>query len=81
MDRLLAAARATAEQLFCARTTGRLPADAIERLEDLAGGRGLLAELKADPGPLGLETLLGEVDKLPRARAIGLPPTLFIDAS
>ena len=81
VDRLLATARAAAEQRFCVQTTGRLTAEAIERLEELAAGRGLLAELKADPGPLGLETLLGEVEKLSRARAIGLPPTLFADAN
>jgi hypothetical protein len=49
--------------LATAQTTGRLLGEAIDRLEELAAGRGLLAELKADPGPLGLETLLSEVDK------------------
>jgi hypothetical protein len=49
--------------------------------DETAGGRGVLAELKADPGPLGLETLLGEIEKLARVRAIGLPPGLFADAS
>jgi integrase len=35
----------------------------------VGGGRGLLSELKADPGRLGLETLLGEIAKLERIRA------------
>jgi TnpA family transposase len=39
------------------------------------------AELKADPGPLGLETLLTEVAKLRRLRAIGLPADLFGDVA
>lgn len=44
-------------------------------------GRALLAELKADPGQVGLETLLQEIDKLAAVRALGLPPGLFSDAS
>ena len=36
------------------------------------GRRGLLAELKADPGQVGLETLLREIDKLAAVRALGL---------
>jgi TnpA family transposase len=89
LDRVLAAGRAAAEQRFCAQTVERLSADAIERLEELAasthgdvgGGRGLLAELKADPGPLGLETLLTEIAKLGRVRAVGLPQGLFAGVS
>ncbi|MDQ2706954.1 MAG: hypothetical protein M3Z25_04670 [Actinomycetota bacterium] len=34
-------------------------------------GRALLAELKADPGQVGLETLLREIDKLAAVRALG----------
>jgi hypothetical protein len=81
---MLATARAAAEQRFTAQTTGYLTAEAIERLSELATGGGLLAELKADPGPLGLETLLGEVDKRwtsCRVRVTGLPPALFADVS
>jgi hypothetical protein len=85
---VLAAARAEAEQRFCAQTVARLSPEAIERIEelsgagrpDVAGGR-LLAELKADPGPLGLETLLTEIAKLGRVRAIGLPQDLFAGVS
>jgi Domain of unknown function (DUF4158) len=47
----------------------------------VGGGPRVLAELKEDPGQLGLETLLREVGKLRRVRAIGLPPELFADAS
>ena len=41
----------------------------------------MLAELKEDPGPLGLKTLFREVGKLRRVRAVGLPPALFADVS
>ena len=34
-------------------------------------------ELKADPGPLGLDTFLKEIVKLERVRSLGLPPDLF----
>jgi hypothetical protein len=89
VERVLAAGRAEAEERFCAQTVTRLSAETIERLEelagagraDVAGGRGLLAELKADPGPLGLETLLTEIAKLGRVRSIGLPPDLFAGVS
>ena len=47
----------------------------------VGGGPGLLAELKADPGRLGLETLLAEIAKLERVRALGLPDDLFADVS
>ncbi len=35
------------------------------------------AFLKTDPGPVGLETFLTEIEKLKRIRRIGLPPDLF----
>src|SRR5205807_412386 len=59
----------------------------VLRLEGLVAadrdieGRGLLAELKSDPGRLGLPTLLRELDKLERIRAVGLDPGLFADVS
>jgi Domain of unknown function (DUF4158) len=81
IDRILGSARTRFEQQFCAQIRGRLPAEAITRLEelitgsdtaDVSGGRGFFAELKADPGRLGLETLLEEIAKLSRVREIGL---------
>lgn len=41
----------------------------------------LLAELKADPGPVSLDTLLREIDKLTAVRDLGLPAGFFDDAS
>ncbi len=85
LERMMRASRAAAEQRFCARTVGRLPEETAARLEALAGddvsGRGALAELKADPGRVGLETLLREIDKLERIRALGLPDAVFAGAS
>ncbi len=48
---------------------------------DAADGarRSFFTELKADPGKLGLETLLAEITKLMRVRAVGLPLDLFTD--
>jgi hypothetical protein len=42
-----------------------------------AGARSFLQELKEDPGPLQLETLLAEIVKLERVKVIGLPEGLF----
>jgi TnpA family transposase len=90
IERIVGAARAGFERRFCARTVSRLSDYSVARLEELvatddgdaSGERaGAFAELKADPGPLGLETLLREVDKLERIRALGLPADLFAHAS
>jgi hypothetical protein len=40
-----------------------------------------LADLKRDPGPLGVETVRQEAAKLDRIRQLGLPPDLFHDLS
>ena len=89
VDWIIGSARAVFEQRFCDRTLSRLDqacAEALERLvadngAESVSGRALLAELKADPGQVGLETLLREVDKLAAVRALGLPAQLFTDAS
>ncbi|MFE2094671.1 hypothetical protein [Streptomyces sp. NPDC059460] len=41
------------------------------------GEDGFLLELKSDPGRLGLETLLEEIVKLRRAKALGLPANVL----
>jgi len=91
VQRILGSARAACEHEFTEGTLGRLSAGSVERLEQLVGGPdpgvavggagGFLAELKSDPGRLGLKTLLGEIDKLERVRAIGLSDELFADVS
>jgi len=77
VHRIVGAARVEFERRFCERTVSRLSEEAIFSLEDLVaadefesagGGAGVFSELKADPGPLGLETLLRETGKLARIR-------------
>jgi TnpA family transposase len=83
VERIIGSARATFEQRFCERTTARLGAACRVRLAGLVDdedGRNLLAELKADPGQVGLETLLREIDKLTGIRELGLP-AVFADTS
>ena len=93
IGRLLGSARRLADERFCAATVARLDELAVERLEELVaedepdssgeatgGGPGLFAELRADPGPPGLESLLCEIARLERVRAIGLPADLFSEA-
>lgn len=46
-----------------------------------AGKPGLLAELKSDPGPLGLGTLLVEIGKLTTVRSLGLGEEVFAETS
>jgi hypothetical protein len=89
VDQIIDSARAVFEQRFCDRTLSRLDqacAEALERLvadngAESVSGPAVLAELKADPGQVGLETLLREVDKLAAVRALGLPAQLFTDVS
>jgi hypothetical protein len=86
IERLLGAAEAMFERQFTSATRQRLPAEAIARLEELiavddadvvGGRRSFLQELKQDPGPIQLDTLLTEITKLERVTAIGLPAGLF----
>lgn len=95
--RVVGSARAASERRLCETTLSRLPADSVARLEGLIaeedawhgdgargerrGGRGMLAELKADPVRVGLDTLLREVEKLGRVRAVGLPDDVFAGSS
>lgn len=84
-DRIIGAARSVFEKTFCERIVRRLGEPGTQRLEVLveagSGRGGLLAELKADPGQVSLETLLREVDKLEAVKALQLPPGLFADCS
>jgi hypothetical protein len=85
-ERMIGAARSAASDRFCATTASRLTPEVAARLEQLVadhgeedgggggGGRGVLGELKADPGQISLDSLLAEVDKLERIRSLGLPP-------
>jgi len=85
VERILASAEAAFEQWFSAEISSRLSEETANRLEELIaeddGGRIFLVELKADPGHLGLETLVNEIGKLERVRALGLPADLFANTS
>jgi TnpA family transposase len=78
IERIVNAARARFDRSLCVQVAGRLSPEAVAALLELAGGEdGFLLELKSDPGRLGLETLLVEIVKLRRAKALGLSADLF----
>ncbi|WP_326640051.1 Tn3 family transposase [Streptosporangium sp. NBC_01755] len=78
VDRIAGAGRARFEREFCQHVLNGLSADSARSLWELATGEdGFLLELKSDPGRLGLETLLEEIVKLRRAKALGLAVDLF----
>ncbi|POH72169.1 Tn3 family transposase [Arthrobacter glacialis] len=82
--RIVGAARTLFEQRLCADVVSNLGLDGASGLEALIadGTAGsLLAVLKADPGPAGLESLLSEVEKLSAAQYLALPAGLFAGVS
>jgi hypothetical protein len=74
------ARRAAYDDAALRRVADRLDADMRERLDvllaDADEGTGF-ARLAADPGRVGLESLLAEIAKLERLRGLGLPPDLL----
>jgi hypothetical protein len=90
IERLLGAAEAMFEREFTSASMARLSAEVVGRLEELVavddpdavgGRRSFLQELREDPGPIQLDTLLTEITTLERVTAIGLPAGLFEDVS
>jgi Domain of unknown function (DUF4158) len=93
VERHLRSALAAYDEQVCATVLRRLPPETQTRLDDLltvapdptdppdSEGRSALADLKRDPGPLGVETVRQEAAKLDRIRQLGLPPDLFHDLS
>ena len=90
IERLLGAAESMFGRQFTETTLGRLAAESIVRLEELiatgdpegesgnaVGKRSFLQELKEDPGSIQLDTLLAEIVKLDRVKAMKLPDGLF----
>jgi TnpA family transposase len=90
IERLLGSAESMFERQFAERTLHRLPPVSVTSLERLVavddpddaagsvgGRRAFLHELKEDLGPLTLDTLLAEITKLERVKAIELPVNLF----
>lgn len=73
IDRIVGSAKDAFEKEFCRSTVALLSAACVERLENLAaygGNTGLLAEIKADPGQLGLETLPLKLTRLSFSEAV-----------
>lgn len=83
VERILGAGRALFERRFTEAIIARLPSATVDRLEQLASAEqdGLLAELKSDPGRPGLNTILEEIEKLERVRALGISPDVLADCS
>jgi TnpA family transposase len=95
LERLIRSALRTFEERLCRTVLERLSPETIARLDGLVAivdaeedapeatgdGRSLLSTLKADPGRVGLESVLGEIEKLGHLRVLGLPSDLFAGVS
>jgi hypothetical protein len=80
LDRILRSARAAYDDAILQRVADRLDAGMRGRLDALLADRGegtAFARLVADPGRVGLESLLAEIGKLELLRALALPPDLL----
>jgi TnpA family transposase len=96
LERLIRSAQHAFDQHFCTTVQGRLSPAIQKRLEALlgtdddadagdaataTGGRTPLQGLRSDPGPVTLDSLLQEIEKLNRLRALELPSGLFVGIS
>jgi hypothetical protein len=81
VERVVNSAVRRHEIAFAAHIVGRLEPAARTALQALLESEGALAEVKADPGPLGLDTLMSEIAKLATVRVLRLPEDLFADVS
>jgi Tn3 transposase DDE domain/Domain of unknown function (DUF4158) len=80
LDRILRSACAAHDDAALQRVTDRLDAGKRERLDALLADDGAgtaFARLVADPGRVGLESLLAEIGKLELLRRLALPPDLL----
>jgi TnpA family transposase len=80
LDRLVASARAAHEERALRTVAMHLDAEARRRLEKLLaddGNGAAFSRLRADPGRVGLESLLAEIDKLDIVRSLQLPPDIL----
>lgn len=81
VERVIGSALRRHEMAFAKQIVGRLGSEVCAALQALLESEGALAEVKADPGPLGLDTLLSEIAKLTTVRALKLPQDVFADVS
>lgn len=80
LDRILRSARVAHDDVVLQRVADRLDAGMRERLEGLLADTGEgtgFARLAADPGRVGLESLLAEIGKLDLLRSLALPPDML----
>ncbi|MGH3194892.1 MAG: hypothetical protein ACRDNT_02940 [Streptosporangiaceae bacterium] len=77
VERVVASGCRQFDDGFAATTAGRLGPLACGRLGELLSRPNVLADLKSDPGPLGLDTLLAEISTLSTVRALGLDEAVF----
>jgi len=80
LDRILHSARVAHDDAALRRVADQLDAGMRERLDALLADAGEgtgFARLAADPGRVGLESLLAEIAKLDRLRGLALPPDLL----
>src|SRR4051794_18685026 len=80
LDHILRSARAAHDDAALQRVADRLDADVRGRLDALLADDGegtAFARLAADPGRVGLESLLAEIAKLEILRGLALPPGLL----
>jgi TnpA family transposase len=81
VERVVGSALRRHEEAFAGEVVAKLGPGVCRRLGGLLDQDGLLAELKADPGPLGLDTLFAEIGKLSTVKTLGLPDDLFAETS
>jgi hypothetical protein len=93
VERLIRSAISQYESNFCHHSFSRLSEETISQIDILLTTEesdneadkpdtlklktSEFAFLKTDPGPVGLGSLLTEIEKLKRIRTVGLPPDLF----
>ena len=79
-ERLIRSVLHGAEQSFFASIASQIPAAGKMTLDALlkpGDDESTFTDLKADPGRLGLDTLLSEITKLKRLRQVKVPASLF----
>ena len=81
VERVIASGCRRFEEAFAGLVMGRLGPVVCDALEDLLSRPNVLAGLKSDPGPLGLDTPLAEISKLATARSLGLTELVFAETS
>ena len=97
VERLIRGAINQYETSFCHQTFTKLSTETIKQIDIILStseedNESKLSDsakikisdfafLKTDPGPVGLETFLTEIEKLKQIRSIGLPPDLFDEIS